>query len=141
MRERMCCHINCICSAFLCSVFSNVSSNYLPLRMHIHIGCICMVFLQNELAYVSSSCLPEQMQSYIGCICVISLQCDFLSVYLKCLPALMQNHIGRICKIFSIMSFHMTSQRAMLSRCTLVTLVRPLSSMIIHMFLEGGCVN
>ena len=60
-----------ICLTFLHCVFSNVSSNCLPERMHIHIGCICMIFLHCVSSNVSSIGLYEQMHSHTGCTYLI----------------------------------------------------------------------
>ena len=50
---------------FLHIVFSNVSSYYLPERMHSYTGCICLPFLRCVFSNVSSKRLHERMQSHI----------------------------------------------------------------------------
>ena len=79
--EQMRSHIDCICTAFLLSEFSNVFSNCLPEQMHSHIGCICAVFLRSGFSNVSSNQSPEQTRSHIGCICAVFLQCEFSNVF------------------------------------------------------------
>ena len=50
---------------FLHIVLSNVSSYYLPERMHSYTGCICLPFLRCVFSNVSSKRLHERMQSHI----------------------------------------------------------------------------
>ena len=61
-------------------VFSNVSSNLLPEKMHSHIGCTCLTFLHYAFSNVSSNCLPEKMHSHIGCIYLTFRHCAFSNV-------------------------------------------------------------
>lgn len=58
---------------FMCSVFSNVSSNPLPCPAQSHIGCISLTFLQSGFSNVSSNGLSEILHSFTSCICLISL--------------------------------------------------------------------
>ena len=90
-------HIGCICSAFLHYVFSNVSSNCLPERMHNHIGCICLTFLHCVFSNVSIKNLYQSRQSHIGCICLTFLHCAFSNVSSKHQLQMMQSHIGCNC--------------------------------------------
>ena len=62
---------------FLHSVFSSVSSNYLPEKRHSHIACICLTFLHCVFSYDPSKTLHKRKQSYIGCICLAFLHCAF----------------------------------------------------------------
>ena len=89
-------HIGSICLSFLHCVFSNVSSNGLPQRMHSRTGCIYLTFLQCVFSNVSSKRLPEWMHNHIGCICLSFLHCEFSNVSSKHLPERMQSHTGCI---------------------------------------------
>ena len=59
-------HIGCICSTFLHSVLSNVSSNFVPQKMQIHIGCICLARPQpdtsSHLRSILTTTLPSLYQ-------------------------------------------------------------------------------
>ena len=79
---------------YLQCVFSNVSSNCLPVRMYSHIGCICSAFLRCAFSNASSNRLYEMMQIYIGCICLTSLHCVFSNVSSNNLPVWMYSHNG-----------------------------------------------
>ena len=72
--------------ASLHSVYSNVSSNGLPERMHTHIGCICSTFLHCVFSNVSSNGLPQKMQSHTGYVCLAFVHCAFSYVSSTCLP-------------------------------------------------------
>ena len=77
-------------------VFSNVSSNGLPKKMHNYTDCICLTFLHCAFSNVLSSRLPEGMQNHTACICLSFLHCVFLSVSSDSLPEEMQSHINCI---------------------------------------------
>ena len=64
----MCSHIGCIFFTFLHCVFSNESSNHLPVKRHSHIVCICLTFLHCVFSNDPSKRLPKRMQSHTGCI-------------------------------------------------------------------------
>ena len=81
-------------------MFSNVSSNCLPERMHNHIGCICLTFLHCVFSNVSIKNMDQSRQCHIGCICLTFLHCAFLNVSSNGLHEKMQSHIGCICLIF-----------------------------------------
>ena len=87
------------------SVFSNVSSNSMPVRMQSHIGCICSTFLHCASLNVSSNHLPEMQHNHIGCICLTFPHCAFSNVSSNCLPEMMHNHTGCIYLIFSPLCF------------------------------------
>ena len=82
------------------SMFSNVSSNSMPVRMQSHIGCICLTFLHCASLNVSSNCLPEKRHSRTDYICLAFLNCVFSNVFSKRLHEQMQSHIGCICLSF-----------------------------------------
>ena len=105
--ERMHNHIGCICLSFVHGVFSNVSSKGPPAKRHSHIGCICLPFLHCAFSNVSSNGLPGKMHSGIGCICSTFLHGVFSNVSSNCLPVRMQSHIGCICLTFLHWRFHM----------------------------------
>ena len=65
------------CLTFLHYVFSNVSSNCLPVWMESHIGCIYFDF---SPMCVFKCLLKSPMQSHIGCISLMFLRCIFLKV-------------------------------------------------------------
>ena len=58
-------HTGCIyqirCIRSIYCVFSNVSSNDLPGRMHSHNGHICLTFLHCVFSSASANCLPRRM--------------------------------------------------------------------------------
>ena len=116
-------HIGCICLTFLHCAFSDVSSNclhcmrgckltsvayvwsfstvltnvslnWLPVRMQSHIGYIYLTFLCCVSSNVFSNCLPGRMQSHIGCICLIFPHCVSSDVSSNELPERMHSHIG-----------------------------------------------
>ena len=87
------------------SVFSNVSSNSMPVRMQSHIGCICLTFLHCASLNVSSNCLPEKRHSRTDYICLAFLNCVFSNVFSNCLPEKRQSHIGCIFLLFSTVHF------------------------------------
>ena len=91
-------------------MFSNVSSNRFPERMHSHIGCIflfkkmhnynyciCLTFPHCAFSNVDSKSLDQSRQSHTGCICLTFLHCVFSNEPSKSLPERMQSHIGCIC--------------------------------------------
>ena len=86
--------------ASLHSVYSNVSSNGLPERMHTHIGCICSTFLHCVFSNVSSNGFPERMHTHIGCICLAFLHCVFSNEPSNSPPMKTHSRIGCICLIF-----------------------------------------
>ena len=90
-------HTGCICWTFLQCVFSCVSSNYLPERMHSHTGCICSTFLQCVFSCVSSKRLHKRTHSHIGCICLPFLHCVFSSGSSNCQPERRHTCIGCTC--------------------------------------------
>ena len=59
-------YTDCICLAFLHSVFSNV----LSIWIQSHTGCIYLLFLRRAVSNVTSNFLPERLQSHIGCTCL-----------------------------------------------------------------------
>ena len=89
-------HADYICFALLHSVLSNVSSNWLPMKMQSHIGCICLVFIQCAL----SNGPLQRMHSPIGCICLTFLRCAFSNVSSSRLPEWMHHHTDCICVTF-----------------------------------------
>ena len=68
--KRMHNHTGCICLTFLRCVFSNVSSNCLPLRTNNHTGCIYLDFLHCAISNVSSNHLPQKMNKHTGSLYV-----------------------------------------------------------------------
>ena len=82
---------------FLHCVFSNVSSNRLPEKMHNYIGCICLTSPQCAFSNVSSNCIPLRMHSHIGCICLAFLHCVFSNVFSNDLPEKRHIRTGCIC--------------------------------------------
>ena len=56
------------------NVFSNVSPNRFPERMHSHIGCNGLPFLRYVFSNVSSNCLPQMEHSHTCCICLSFVQ-------------------------------------------------------------------
>ena len=87
-------HTGCICLSFLHCVFSHVSSDPLPDRMHNHIGCNCLSFLRCVLSNVSSKRWHKKTQNHIGCICLIFLHCAFRNVAWNGLHGRMCTYIG-----------------------------------------------
>ena len=87
------------------SVFSNVSSNSMPVRMQSHIGCICSTFLHCASLNVSSNCLPEKRHSRTDYICLAFLNCVFSNVFSNCLPEKRQSHISCIFLLISTVHF------------------------------------
>ena len=88
-------------------VFSNASSNRLPVWMQSHIDCIYLTFLQCVFSNVSSNHLPEKMQSHIGCICLTFL--FFLNVSSMYLDQSRHNCIGCIGLVFPRCAFSSAS--------------------------------
>ena len=82
--------IGCICLAFPHCVFSNMSSNCLPERIHSHTGCICLAFLHCVFSNESSKRLPFSMHNHTGCIYLSFLHCAFSNVSSNHLPERMQ---------------------------------------------------
>ena len=103
-------HTGCIYLTCLHCVLSNVSWNYLCLRMHSHIGCTCSTFLHCVLSNVKN-CQPKKRQSRIDWICVefptvcsqMSLQITWMTGCIFTLVALVQ--------LFSTECFQMACMR------------------------------
>ena len=73
MHVRMQSHIGCICLTFLCCVFSNVSSNRLPERMHNWL--VTFVWLSSTVSF--QMCL--QMTGIDGCIITLFNSIQFIA--------------------------------------------------------------
>ena len=100
-------------------MFSNVSSNCLPERMHNHIDCICLTFLHCALSNVSSKCLDLKRQTHI---CFDFSLLSVIKCFLKelgskqalnCLPEQMQSHIGCILLTFLHCAFSNVSSKSL----------------------------
>merc|ERR1719507_2936329 len=99
--------VGCTCLTFLHYVFSNASSNRLPVWMQSHIDCIYLTFLQCVFSNVSSDHLPEKMQSHVGYICLTFL--FFLNVSSMYLDQSRHNRIGCIGLAFPRCAFSSAS--------------------------------
>ena len=89
----------CLDESLKCA-FSNVSSNWLPTRMHSHTGHICLAFLHCVFSNVSSNCMPTRLYSHIDYICLAFLHYVFSNVSSDCLPGMMLSHTDCICLTF-----------------------------------------
>ena len=72
------CKVGCICFAFLHYAFSNVSSNYLHVRMQNRTGSICSIFLPCGFSNDFGHFLSRKRQSHTGCTYLTFLHCLFL---------------------------------------------------------------
>ena len=90
-------HVDCICSIFLHSVFSNMSSNDVHAGMHSCTDCNFLVFTHCVFSYVFLSHWGQSMLCHIRCIFLTFLYSVSSNVSSNCLLELMQYHTGCIC--------------------------------------------
>ena len=135
-------HTDCICLTFLHCVFSNVSSNGPPERMHNHTGCICLTFPHCVFLNVSSILWHRKLHSYIGCIWLTFLHGASSNVSSNCLHEWLYNsHWLILVRFFSTVCFQVFPQIACQRGCifTLVAFDWLFSTLGFQMCLQIAC--
>ena len=94
------CKVTLVAFVWLFSTVSFQMCPQIACLRHIHIGCIRLIFPHCVFSNVSSNCRPERMHSHIGCICLSFPHCVFSNFSPNHLSELMQSHIGNTCLAF-----------------------------------------